>query len=174
MKLPSRKGPGTVNGLTDSNPRDQELRAAYDLPCPQLPNLWTWVPDPALKLTEQVLTGISHRSGQKQPKEACAHACSGCVTGSLPGDWCETPTPCCPSWRWHMSVSGMEESEWELDEPLSTPGRLCSRWGTCLTRHRKPVVPRKPLPIPRGKHPSLSADYPRTYSTQEKTGVPPH
>ncbi len=50
----------------------------------------------------------------------------------------------------------MEESEWELDEPLSTPGRLCARWGTCLTRHRKPVVPRKPLLTPRGKHPSLS------------------
>ncbi len=27
---------------------------------------------------------------------------------------------------------------------------------SCLFRHRKPVVPRRPLPTPRGKHPSLS------------------
>ncbi len=39
---------------------------------------------------------------------------------------------------------------------LSTPGRLCAGWGTCLTRHRKPVVPQKPLLTPRGKHLSLS------------------
>ncbi len=104
--------------------------------------------------------GYEPLSGTKSwpvPKEeAGAHACSGCMTGSLPGDWCETPPPCCPSWRWHVSGSGTEESEWELDELLSTPGHLGARWGTCLTRHRKPVVPRKPLPIPRGKHPSLS------------------
>ncbi len=39
---------------------------------------------------------------------------------------------------------------------LSTPGRLCASWGTCLTRHSKPVVPQKPLLTPRGKHLSLS------------------
>ncbi len=64
-------------------------------------------------------------------EEAGAHACLGCVTRSLPGDWYETPPPCCPSWRWHVSASGTVESEWELDEPLSTPGHLCARWGTC-------------------------------------------
>ncbi len=88
-------------------------------------------------------------------EEAGAHVCSGCVPGSPPGDWCEGPPPCCPSWRWHASSSGTEESEWELDELLSTPERLCTRPGTCLTRHHKPVVPRKPLPTQRGKRPLL-------------------
>ncbi len=31
------------------------------------------------------------------PKEAGTHAYSGCMIGSPPGDWCETPPPCCPS-----------------------------------------------------------------------------
>ncbi len=88
-------------------------------------------------------------------EEAGAHVCSMCVPGSPPGDWCEGPPPCCPSWRWHASSSGTEESEWELDELLSTPERLCARPGTCLTGHHKPVVPRKPLPTQRGKRPLL-------------------
>ncbi len=57
-------------------------------------------------------------------EEAGAHACLECTTGSPPSDWCETPLPCCLSWRWHKSVPGMEESEWELDEPLSMPGKV--------------------------------------------------
>ncbi len=220
--------------------RDQKLRATYDRPYPQLPDLWTWVPKSALKLTQQVfpdcnllqialqkgdqlweprlgrpewgllgegglrmfspctntagmsLTG-GKRGGKRStsaapnrsqiwstiwrfsihpltwvsvstespplplgplrheplsgtkicpvPKEkAGGHAFSGCAIGSPSGDWCETPPLCCPSWRWHESVPGMEESEWELDEPLSTPGNLCARLGTCLTRHRKPAL----------------------------------
>ncbi len=63
------------------------------------------------------------------------------------------PTMTC---EWNFLPSGTEESDRELDEPLSTPGRLCAGWGTCLTRHGKPVVPRKPLLTQRGKHPSLS------------------
>ncbi len=62
-------------------------------------------------------------------EEAGTHACSGCTIECPPGDWCETPPPYCPSWRWHESAPGAEESEWELDEPLSTPGRLCARLG---------------------------------------------
>ncbi len=84
------------------------------------------------------------------------------------------PTMTC---EWNFLPSGMEESDRELDEPLSTPGRLCAGWGTCLTRHGKPVVPRKPLLTQRGKHPSLSFGddrLPYKYSTQEKTGIPPH
>ncbi len=34
--------------------RDQKLRATYDQPYPQLPDLWTWVPNSSLKLTQQV------------------------------------------------------------------------------------------------------------------------
>ncbi len=70
-------------------------------------------------------------------EEAGAHAYSG---------WCETPPPCCPSWRWHESVPETEECEWELDEPLSTLDHLCARLGTCLTRNRKPAFPQRPPP----------------------------
>ncbi len=80
--------------------------------------------------------------------EVGAHAFLGCVTGSLPGNWCVTPPPYCPSRRWHESVPGTEESEREPDELRSFPGCLCVRQGTCPSRHHKPACPWRPPPHP--------------------------
>ncbi len=107
------------------------------------------------------------------PKEECL----GCATGSLHGDWCVTPPPYCPSWQWHESVPGTEESEWEPDEPLSFPSCFCARWGTCPSSHSKPACPRRPHPILRGSsrrdHLAM-ADYSYVHSFLEKIGVLPH
>ncbi len=95
-------------------------------------------------------------------EEAGAHVCLGCATGSPLGDWCETPPPCCLSWRWHECIRNGRNS-------------VRARPFMCQARYLPDQTPQAGPPPWEGsvrRYYLVTADYPHTHSSLEKIGVP--